>query len=191
MDQLDASPRLDRGDRIGRSIERVKAGVAQRDEVRVHYSPSMTDQATADRPILREVRESDIEFFYEYQADPEAAAIAAFTPRDREAAYARWREIMANDAIVARALVVGDVVAGHLVSWVEEDGHREVGYWIGREFWGRGIATAALRDFLEMVPYRPLEAWVAPHNSGSMRVLEKNGFTFDRDEEDYRVFRLG
>ncbi|MGI8929252.1 MAG: hypothetical protein ACR2H0_07305 [Candidatus Limnocylindrales bacterium] len=41
------------------------------------------------------------------------------------------------------------------------------------------------------MPYRPLEAWVAPHNSGSMRVLEKNGFTFDRDESDFRVLRLG
>jgi RimJ/RimL family protein N-acetyltransferase len=144
----------------------------------------------AERPILREVRESDIEFFYEYQADPEAAAMAAFTPRDRDEAFAKWREIMANPALTARAVVVGDLVAGHVGSW-EVDGHREVGYWIGREFWGRGIATAALRDFLEIVTERPLEGWSAPHNIGSARVLEKNGFIFDRDEEGYRVFRLG
>lgn len=146
--------------------------------------------ATSDRPILREVRESDIEAFYEYQADPEAAAMAAFTSRDRESANARWHYIMADDAITARAIVVGDEVAGHVVSWSDE-GHREVGYWIGRVFWGRGIATAALRDFLDIVTERPLEAWVAPGNVGSMRVLEKNGFVFDRDEEDYRVFRIG
>lgn len=141
------------------------------------------------RPTLREVRESDIEAFYDYQADPEAAAMAVFTPRDRDAAFARWHEIMANDDIYARTVVVGEAVAGHLVSWWHE-GHREVGYWIGRGFWGRGVATAALHDFLQIVIERPLEAWVAPTNLGSMRVLEKNGFVFDRDEEDYRVFRL-
>lgn len=149
----------------------------------------MADLSPVDRPILREVRESDIPFFYEYQADPEAAAMAAFTPREWLAAEARWREIMANPAIAARTIVVGEQVAGHVVSW-EADGHREVGYWLGRAFWGRGIATAALHDFLAVVRERPLEAWIAPHNVGSARVLEKNGFTFDRDEEDYRVFRL-
>lgn len=149
----------------------------------------MNKPSAPDRSILREVRESDIEFFYEYQADPEAAQMAASTPRERPAAEARWREIMANQAIVARAIVVGDVVAGHLVGWVE-DGHLEVGYWLGRQFWGMGIATEALRNFLDILTERPLEAWVAPHNSSSMRVLEKNGFTFDRDEEVYRVFRL-
>ncbi len=150
----------------------------------------MSDPAAARKPILREVRESDIEFFYQYQADPEAARMAAFTSRTRPAAEQRWHEIMADDSIVARTIVVGDVVAGHLVSW-EDEGHREVGYWLGRQFWGRGIASEALRDFLALVPHRPLEAWVAPHNAGSMRVLEKNGFTFDRDEPDFRVFRLG
>ena len=149
----------------------------------------MNDPSLVDRPILREVRESDIELFYEYQADPEAAAMAAFTSRDRASAYARWRDIMANDTITARAIVVGSEVCGHVVSWTDE-GHREVGYWIGREFWGRGIATAALRDFLDVVTERPLEAWVAPGNAGSIRVLEKNGFAFDRDEDDYRVFRI-
>ena len=82
-------------------------------------------------------------------------------------------------------------MAGHIGSWVEDDGHREVGYWIGRQFWGRGVATAALHDFLEIVTDRPIEGWIAPHNAGSARVLEKNGFKFDRDEEGFRVFRIG
>ena len=151
----------------------------------------MTDPMASQQPTLREVRESDIEFFYEYQADLEAAAMAAFTPRTREEAEIRWRQIMANDKGTARTIVVGDAVAGHLVSWVQEDGHREVGYWIGRQFWGMGVATAALGEFLKIVTERPLEGWIAPHNKGSARVLEKNGFTFDRDEEDFRVFRLG
>ncbi len=150
----------------------------------------MPDPSAADQPVLRDVRESDIPFFYEYQADPEAAAMAAFVPRDWLAAEARWHEIMSNPAMAARTIVVGEQVAGHIGSW-EAEGHREVGYWIGRAFWGRGVATAALRDFLRIVRERPLEAWIAPRNVGSARVLEKNGFTFDREEDDYRVFRLG
>ena len=150
----------------------------------------MSDRPDNDRPTLREVRASDIESFYLQQADPESAAMAAFTSRDRATSFARWSEIMANPEITARAIVVGDKVAGHVVSW-EDAGHRELGYWVGREFWGRGVGTAAVGQFLELVTERPLEAWVAPTNIGSMRVLEKNGFAFDRDEEGYRVFRLG
>jgi RimJ/RimL family protein N-acetyltransferase len=150
----------------------------------------MTEGPASDRPTLRQVRDSDIDSFYLQQADPESAAMAAFTSRDRVASFARWREIMANPEITARTIVLGDRVAGHVVSW-QDGGHRELGYWVGREFWGRGVATAAVGQFLALVTERPVEAWVAPTNLGSMRVLEKNGFAFDRDEEGYRVFRLG
>jgi RimJ/RimL family protein N-acetyltransferase len=51
-----------------------------------------------------------------------------------------------------------------------------VGYWLGRSYWGRGIATRALALFLPLVPARPLYAHVASHNTGSMRVLVKCGF---------------
>jgi RimJ/RimL family protein N-acetyltransferase len=66
-------------------------------------------------------------------------------------------------------------VAGNVVSWRSE-GRQEVGYWLGGEWWGRGIATAALSQLLGHVPQRPLHACVAPHNAGSLRVLEKCGF---------------
>ena len=51
-----------------------------------------------------------------------------------------------------------------------------VGYWIGKEHWGRGIASAALRLYLDVDRHRPLLATVAEHNAGSRRVLEKAGF---------------
>ena len=132
---------------------------------------------------------SDFETFYQQQADPESAAMAVFTPRSREELIDRWHRIMANDEITARTITVDGVAAGHCVSWLEE-GHREIGYWVGREFWGQGVATAALAEMLEIVRDRPLEAWVAPTNLGSIRVLEKNGFTFNREQDEYRVFRL-
>ena len=66
-------------------------------------------------------------------------------------------------------------MAGHLVSFLLV-GEREVGYWLGKEFWGKGIATKALAEFLKIIETRPLYAHVAKHNIGSRRVLEKCGF---------------
>ncbi len=45
-----------------------------------------------------------------------------------------------------------------------------------RQFWGRGLATAALAELVEELDQRPLYAWVATSNVGSIRVLEKCGF---------------
>ena len=51
-----------------------------------------------------------------------------------------------------------------------------VGYWLGKAYWGRGIASSALALFLEDERHRPLLATVAEHNAGSRRALEKVGF---------------
>lgn len=124
---------------------------------------------------LRPVDESDLPILFEFQLDPEATAMAAFPSRDRETFHAHSMKIMADKSVPYKAIVFNGRVAGSIVSW-EMDGKREVGYWLGREFWGRGIATEALRQFLGVVETRPLYAHVAKHNIGSKRVLEKNGF---------------
>jgi RimJ/RimL family protein N-acetyltransferase len=76
-----------------------------------------------------------------------------------------------------------------VVSWTQ-DGVREVGYWIGKAYWGKGIATAALAEFLAVEPTRPLYAHVARHNLGSVRVLEKCGFARVGGDERELVLRL-
>lgn len=124
---------------------------------------------------LREVTESDFPIFFEHQLDPEASRMAAFPPRDRDAFMAHWTKIMADDSNILRTVVFDGEVAGNLVSW-ERDGRRVVGYWIGREYWGNGVATKALSQFLAAMRDRPLYAHVAKHNVASIRVLEKCGF---------------
>ena len=52
-----------------------------------------------------------------------------------------------------------------------------MGYWIGRENWGTGVATRALSAFLDVVSIRPLYAVVATTNVASRRVVEKCGFS--------------
>jgi RimJ/RimL family protein N-acetyltransferase len=125
--------------------------------------------------VLREVVEADLAVFYEHQRDPEAAAMASFPPRDRDAFIAHWAKTLANDSVLTRTVVSDGEVAGNIACW-EADGRMLVGYWIGREFWGRRLATRALAELLGVVKARPLHAYVAKGNVASIRVLEKCGF---------------
>jgi RimJ/RimL family protein N-acetyltransferase len=152
-------------------------------------TPTSADE-TQRQPIrLRDVRPADIEVFYEQQLDDEATAMAAFPARDHDAHFAHWNKILRDKECVTKTIAVGEHVAGNIGSWIQ-DGHREIGYWIVKQYWGRGIATEAVRQFLLVVETRPLFAWVVRHNGGSIRVLEKAGFVFDRDEDDYRVYKF-
>jgi len=126
--------------------------------------------------LLRDVIESDLPIFFEQQLDPDATAMAAFPSRDRDAFMAHWAKIMADESNILKTILFDGQVAGNIVCW-EGSGKWEVGYWIGKEYWGKGIATKALLLFLGFVKTRPLFAHVAKHNIGSLRVLEKCGFT--------------
>ncbi|MEU6380519.1 GNAT family N-acetyltransferase [Streptomyces sp. NPDC046909] len=126
---------------------------------------------------LRAVHDSDLPVFFRQMNDPEALRMAAFTPKDpadRDAFEAHWKRIRATVDVNRAVLVDGDVV-GHAAVY-GEPGEREVTYWIDRAYWGRGIATAALRALVVEVPERPLYARAAADNAASRRVLEKCGF---------------
>jgi RimJ/RimL family protein N-acetyltransferase len=128
------------------------------------------------RVLLRNVRDDDLTVFFEHQKDPDANRMANFDARDRNAFTAHWAKILRDESVVVvRTVELEGVVVGNIVSW-EHDGERDVGYWIGREHWGRGIATGALSAFLAVLEARPLHAHVAAHNVRSIRVLEKCGF---------------
>ncbi len=125
---------------------------------------------------LRDVEQDDLPIFFEHQSDPEACTMAAFSPREWDAFMAHWRgKVLGNASGRVKTIVVDGRVAGNVVSW-EHDVKRLVGYWVGRDWWGRGVATAALAKFLEHETMRPLHALVAAHNLGSIRVLGKCGF---------------
>lgn len=102
--------------------------------------------------------------------------MAAFKSRERDAFMAHWTKIMANPACAIRVILADGSVAGNIGAWTD-GAERLVGYWIGRDFWGRGIASAALVLFLQEEATRPLTARVAKHNPASIRVLRKVGFT--------------
>ena len=127
------------------------------------------------RPTLRDVEERDLPIFLEQQLDPEATRMAAFPARPPAAFMAHWAKLLLDRTVDVQTVVVDGQVAGNVVCW-GPPGERLVGTWLGRDFWGRGIAGAALAQFLRRVTTRPLFARVAKTNVASLRVLEKCGF---------------
>jgi RimJ/RimL family protein N-acetyltransferase len=140
--------------------------------------------------VLRHVTKGDLAIFFEHQRDPVANRMADFPPKGRDAFRVHWTKILADECVTKKTILFDGRVAGNVVSF-EQDGEREVGYWIGREYWGRGVATKALSVFLCRVEVsRPLNAGVAKHNIASRRVLEKCGFTVVGEKDEEYILRL-
>lgn len=134
--------------------------------------------------VLRDVLKSDIPLFFEHQSNAEAVHMAAFPAREWEPFMSHWRKIMADETVINKTILFDGEVAGNVVCF-ERSGKWEVGYWLGKPFWGRGIATKALVDFLDLLTIRPLYAYAAKHNIASNRVLEKCGFEYIGEADEF------
>src|SRR3954453_17300304 len=119
---------------------------------------------------LRDVVASDLAVHFEHQSDPESARLSVPPARDRAGFDAQWATILEDPAGMVQTVVADGEVVGSVFCFLHDD-TREVGYRIGRQHWGRGIASAALRLLLAEVAERPLYATVAEHNPASLRVL--------------------
>ena len=136
---------------------------------------------------LRPVETADLDPFYAHQLDPEAIRLAAFVSADRKhrpAFDAHWDKILRAPENTNRTIIADGQVAGHIACFPME-GNLEVTYWLGREFWGRGIATQALNQLLRLITVRPIFARAATDNLGSLRVLQKCGFTIVGQDRGY------
>jgi RimJ/RimL family protein N-acetyltransferase len=133
------------------------------------------DRSHAPHVTLRPVATSDLDALYRFQLDEEALAMADFPSREWPAFQEHWSKVLADPHVVSLAIEADGELVGNIGCWTQA-GHREVGYWIDRTHWGRGIATAALRELVAELSERPLYAYVAQHNVGSIRVLENCAF---------------
>jgi RimJ/RimL family protein N-acetyltransferase len=134
--------------------------------------------------VLRDMVEADFPILFEHQRDPEANRMAAFPPRDRDAFSAHWDKVIRNDDVTKKTIVFEGNVAGYIVSF-DKEGKRLVGYWIGRDYWGKGLATRALAELIRELTVRPLYAYVARSNVASIRVLEKCGFAMSGSRTEF------
>lgn len=138
--------------------------------------------------VLRDVQDTDLPVFFSQMNDPEGVRMAAFTAEDpSDSAYfdAHWARIPQDPTVVTRTVVDenGEIVGSAGVFGPPEE--RQVTYWIGRQHWGRGAATAALREMLGIAPERPLHARAAADNAGSLQVLKKCGFVVTGHEREF------
>ncbi|MGQ3735704.1 GNAT family N-acetyltransferase [Bacillus sp. Fil] len=136
---------------------------------------------------LRDIIEEDLPIFFEQQLDSTANYMAAFTakdPTDKDSFFDHWTKIIADETITIKTILLNGIVTGH-VSNFEQFGESEVSYWIGKEYWGHGIATLALSEFLEYIKIRPLYARSAKDNLASIRVLEKCGFKIISEDKGF------
>lgn len=128
--------------------------------------------------LLTETVPNDLKLFFQFQLDEEGSCMAAFTPNDSndETAYIeRYSKYLKDPTKNMRTIKLGVQIVGSIAKFIMDD-KAEITYWIDRKFWGQGIASAALNDFLELEQTRPIYARAAFDNYGSQRVLEKYGF---------------
>ena len=85
-----------------------------------------------------------------------------------------------------RAIVVNQEVAGVIGCFIKDDVHCkccEIGYWLGEDFWGKGIMTEAVkrmcREIFQSYDVVRIFAEIFSDNAGSIRVLEKAGFQLE------------
>jgi len=140
---------------------------------------------------LRSVEDSDLDALFDQMRDPESVQMAAFTakdPNDREAFDTHMTKVRTSHDTTLRAVTRDGHLVGSIGSFVME-GDTEITYWIDRSAWGQGIASQALTLFLDTVEVRPLYGRAASDNLGSLRVLQKAGFTIIGTEISYASAR--
>lgn len=136
---------------------------------------------------LRRTTPDDLPRMFELQADPASNAMAGTKPRTREAFFATWDKIFANPRVNGFVIetpaeggpgreLVGSIACFQASEVPGEPDIDCVGYWIARSHWGKGIASAALAEFLKLEPRRPLHATTDKNNAASRKILERCGF---------------
>src|SRR5690606_2219238 len=127
---------------------------------------------------LRKTAAADLEHLFQFLLDEEACYMAAFTPKnptDKSAYINKYTKLLNDPQINHQTILLDDIIAGSIAKFVIE-GDAEITYWIDKKFWGKGIATKALYEFLKIETTRPIFARAAFDNIGSQKVLEKCGF---------------
>jgi [ribosomal protein S5]-alanine N-acetyltransferase len=128
--------------------------------------------------MLRQTTIADLDTLFEFQLDKESAYLAAFMPKnadDKSAYRSKYIQLLNDPSVNNQTILLDDTIVGSIAKFMME-GDAEITYWIDRKFWGHGIATNALKDFLKIETVRPIFGRVAFDNIGSQKVLEKCGF---------------
>jgi len=134
--------------------------------------------------VLRQTEIDDLEWFFQFQLDKEAIQLAAFTPKDptdKPAYLTKYSKLLDEPTVNMRTILFDNKIVGS-ISKFEIDGDAEITYWIDKHFWGKGVTTTALKNFLTIENMRPIFGRVAFDNYGSQRVLESGFVKIGKDK---------
>nr|WP_231700820.1 GNAT family protein [Arthrobacter sp. zg-Y750] len=147
-------------------------------------------QLTGPRVTLRDIQPGDLDAVHAFTSDPTVTQWSIWGPNT----LAETRAFIAAAAAEAGqpgrtlftlAVVVEDRLVGTAGVWVKSaaDSTGELGYTLHQDMWGRGIGTETagllLAHAFGPMGLERVEATCHPENTGSVRVLEKNGFVFE------------
>jgi [ribosomal protein S5]-alanine N-acetyltransferase len=127
---------------------------------------------------IRPATIADLDTLFHFQTNEEARQMAAFTPEnwnDKDAYTAKWTKLINEGKVYVYCIIVDGQIAGTVGAWQREN-EWQITYWIDRAQWGKGVATEAVRQFLQVFTTRPIYGSAAFDNHGSLKVLEKCGF---------------
>lgn len=127
---------------------------------------------------LRTTSLADLNDLYQFQLHAEARFLAAFMPLipiSKKAFIARYSSLLQDQSTNNQSIIVEKQMLGQVAKF-EIEGNAEITYWVNHQYWKKGIATQALKLFLEIEKTRPLFGKVAFDNIASQKVLEKCGF---------------
>ena len=127
---------------------------------------------------LRPTKIADLDTLFQFQLDKEGGHLAAFMPKDptdKTAYINKYSKLLDDPTVNNQTILLDKIIVGSIAKFVIE-GDTEITYWIDRKFWGQGIATKALKEFLTNETTRPIFGRVAFDNFGSQKVLVKCGF---------------
>ena len=127
---------------------------------------------------LRSTEISDLDTLFQFQLDKQGGYLAAFMPKDptdKTAYINKYTKLLQDPTVNNQTILIENVIVGSVAKFVME-GDAEITYWIDRKFWGQGIATKALTEFLTIETIRPIFGRVAFDNFASQKVLENCDF---------------
>ncbi|MDE5629803.1 MAG: GNAT family N-acetyltransferase [Muribaculaceae bacterium] len=150
-----------------------------------------------DRLILRPWRESDAESLYKYASDPDIGSIAGWPSHtDVDNSLEIIRTVFAAPEVYALVLKdtnepigsCGIMFSDTLHSAEMKQCEAEIGYWIGKPYWGRGLVPEAVKALL-LRCFNDLKlavVWCGHYdgNHKSKRVCEKSGFKYHHTNPD-------
>lgn len=162
-------------------------------------SPSLS-YPRGHRMTIREFTMDDVAAVHDYTSDPQVSHWSTWGPNTVEqttdfVAAAAQQQLKEDRSAYSLAAVVDGRLIGSVAVWITDahDSNGELGYTFHRAHWGNGYATEAVGQLLAFgfgtLGLERISATCHPGNLGSIRVLEKSGFTLEGRLRSHRLVR--